>query len=83
MRFHGVAGTRRHGGEGDRTPDLVNAIHALSQLSYAPQIDSAEAANQEPRMLSASMECVKKNGLAKSRIDGIFQHLAPCGSRCA
>ena len=30
--------TRRrcHGGEGDRTPDLVNAIHALSQLSYAP-----------------------------------------------
>src|SRR5207247_2958086 len=27
-----------HGGEGDRTPDLVNAIHALSQLSYAPAI---------------------------------------------
>src|SRR5437588_303585 len=26
------------GGEGDRTPDLVNAIHALSQLSYAPRI---------------------------------------------
>ena len=25
-----------YGGEGDRTPDLVNAIHALSQLSYAP-----------------------------------------------
>src|SRR5437667_12841039 len=25
------------GGEGDRTPDLVNAIHALSQLSYAPR----------------------------------------------
>ena len=24
------------GGEGDRTPDLVNAIHALSQLSYGP-----------------------------------------------
>src|SRR3954447_7771929 len=24
------------GGEGDRTPDLVNAIHALSHLSYAP-----------------------------------------------
>src|SRR2546429_8419640 len=28
----------RSGGEGDRTPDLVNAIHALSQLSYAPVI---------------------------------------------
>ena len=27
---------RGDGGEGDRTPDLVNAIHALSQLSYAP-----------------------------------------------
>ena len=24
------------GAEGDRTPDLVNAIHALSQLSYSP-----------------------------------------------
>ena len=24
------------GAEGDRTPDLVNAIHALSQLSYIP-----------------------------------------------
>ncbi len=29
------------GGEGDRTPDLVNAIHALSQLSYAPIIFAA------------------------------------------
>ncbi len=27
-----------NGGEGNRTPDLVNAIHALSQLSYAPVI---------------------------------------------
>ena len=26
-----------HGGaEGDRTPGLMNAIHALSQLSYSP-----------------------------------------------
>ncbi len=24
------------GDEGDRTPDLMNAIHALSQLSYIP-----------------------------------------------
>ena len=30
------AASLRSGGEGDRTPDLVNAIHALSQLSYAP-----------------------------------------------
>ena len=26
----------RDGGEGNRTPDLLNAIQALSQLSYAP-----------------------------------------------
>src|SRR3981081_2600222 len=32
---------RPSGGEGDRTPDLVNAIHALSQLSYAPVIFAA------------------------------------------
>jgi hypothetical protein len=25
------------GDEGDRTPDLMNAIHALSQLSYIPK----------------------------------------------
>ena len=25
------------GVEGDRTPDLMNAIHALSQLSYVPK----------------------------------------------
>ena len=27
---------RRHGAEGNRTPDLLNAIQALSQLSYGP-----------------------------------------------
>ena len=27
---------RPRGAEGDRTLDLVNAIHALSQLSYSP-----------------------------------------------
>src|SRR5438309_924805 len=26
------------GGEGNRTPDLLNAIQALSQLSYAPLV---------------------------------------------
>ncbi len=28
------------GAEGDRTPGLVNAIHALSQLSYSPNVAS-------------------------------------------
>jgi hypothetical protein len=38
-------GYNRFGGaEGNRTPDLLNAIQALSQLSYSPQ-DVAEKAN--------------------------------------
>ena len=28
------------GDEGDRTPDLMNAIHALSQLSYVPELEN-------------------------------------------
>src|ERR671918_2843797 len=36
-----VCASSPYGGEGDRTPDLVNAIHALSQLSYAPVIFAA------------------------------------------
>jgi hypothetical protein len=33
-----VANLPSHGGERDRTADLLNAIQALSQLSYAPDI---------------------------------------------
>src|SRR5439155_21257700 len=32
---------RSCGAEGDRTPDLMSAIHALSQLSYSPDSGSA------------------------------------------
>src|SRR6266404_9978226 len=32
------------GAEGDRTPDLMNAIHALSQLSYGPILITAHRA---------------------------------------
>ena len=42
-------GLSQNGGEGNRTPDLVNAIHALSQLSYAPVILGArEAVRSKP-----------------------------------
>ena len=34
--IHGRGRPRGDGGEGNRTPDLLNAIQALSQLSYAP-----------------------------------------------
>ncbi len=29
------------GAEGDRTPDLMTASHALSQLSYSPEKETA------------------------------------------
>jgi hypothetical protein len=32
-----VPGKRASGAEGDRTPDLLSAIQALSQLSYSPE----------------------------------------------
>ena len=34
--------TRTSGAEGNRTPDLLNAIQALSQLSYGPNTHSGE-----------------------------------------
>src|ERR1700682_3687714 len=49
-----------HGGEGNRTPDLLNAIQALSQLSYTPGITLAVPTtpdrNREgyPRVVSMS-----------------------------
>jgi hypothetical protein len=49
------------GGEGDRTPDLVNAIHALSQLSYAPAILPPPKSNRrEHGILSARSSGVKR-----------------------
>jgi hypothetical protein len=41
------------GGEGDRTPDLVNAIHALSQLSYAPHNTTEVRAAESDTSVSA------------------------------
>jgi hypothetical protein len=37
-RFAATARPSDDGGEGNRTPDLLNAIQALSQLSYAPSV---------------------------------------------
>ena len=56
------------GGEGNRTPDLLNAIQALSQLSYAP-------GRQEPKIVPRGTAKVKKSGLAKLRWASILQHL--------
>ena len=40
----------RHGGEGNRTPDLLNAIQALSQLSYAPS--SQLSSKKQPKAVA-------------------------------
>src|SRR2546425_405466 len=52
---------RPSAGEGDRTPDLVNAIHALSQLSYAPAIlRPRDTARREHGILPGRSNGVKR-----------------------
>ena len=51
---------RGHGGEGDRTPDLVNAIHALSQLSYAPA-GFSHLRTAPPQHGNVARECASVN----------------------
>ena len=63
----------RDGDERDRTADLLNAIQALSQLSYAPGRESlrktgaaplwsrAQEGRQEPRSLVRCMSVVKQS----------------------
>ena len=36
--FRGILWRENGGAEGDRTPDLMTASHALSQLSYGPKL---------------------------------------------
>jgi hypothetical protein len=64
-----------HGGEGNRTPDLLNAIQALSQLSYTPGINPGglDYTRQEPRRISKGSIDVKKIELAKKPTAGILQ----------
>jgi hypothetical protein len=58
-----------HGGEGNRTPDLLNAIQALSQLSYAPAPNPFrgldEVGRQEPRSIAAGILRVNETALAE------------------
>ena len=67
--------TACHGGEGNRTPDLLNAIQALSQLSYTPGVspDDHALARQEPRRISKGSIDVKKFAMAKKPTAGILQ----------
>ena len=78
------------GGEGNRTPDLVNAIHALSQLSYAPgdgRVRRGTEANRlEPRSIAVGIRGVNEMGLAKTSAASILQRLlgsSPTSERTA
>jgi hypothetical protein len=51
----------------------LNAIQALSQLSYTPGISAAKIARQEPRRISTGSIEVKKFALAKRPTAGILQ----------
>jgi hypothetical protein len=64
------------GGEGNRTPDLLNAIQALSQLSYAPSSQPVRPVSQEPRSIVAGIDGVNEKGLAQIAMAGILQRLS-------
>ena len=51
-----VQAGNRDGDEGDRTPDLLNAIQALSQLSYVPVLSRIGRAASCRRRLGSSRE---------------------------
>jgi hypothetical protein len=65
----------RDGGEGNRTPDLLNAIQALSQLSYAPHERRTETCRQEPQTIAVGIRGVNEWVLAKIGRAGILQRL--------
>ena len=52
------------GVEGDRTPDLMNAIHALSQLSYDPKFLPRKAISESTEIAAV------RQGQRKSVVSG-------------
>ena len=63
----------RDGDEGNRTPDLLNAIQALSQLSYAPVRCPVQRHSQETASLSRGIGVVKE---IRAGANGKGQYLA-------
>jgi hypothetical protein len=69
---------RGNGGEGNRTPDLLNAIQALSQLSYAPgdgRLRCEQGFRPEPPSIAVCISRVNEMGLAKTSAASILQRL--------
>jgi hypothetical protein len=52
-----ISGDARYGARGTRTPDLLGAIQALSQLSYSP----------EERTVYPRVGAAKATGMAQTR----------------
>jgi hypothetical protein len=70
------------GGEGNRTPDLLNAIQALSQLSYAPSAERIQLFRQETRSVVRGRYDVKKFRAGVIRLGRYFAALSnPIGAR--
>ena len=70
------------GGEGNRTPDLLNAIQALSQLSYAPSAERRQLFRQETRSVVRGRYDVKKFRAGVIRLGRYFAALSnPIGAR--
>jgi hypothetical protein len=78
-RARQVSHRARDGGEGNRTPDLLNAIQALSQLSYAPGRSlrprslEIEQQSQELQNLAGGISGVKRRALAETPWVSILQ----------
>ncbi len=66
-----------NGAEGSRTPDLLNAIQALSQLSYGP--NSANVSKRSPRKLPARRRAAPDGPPGKLVPRPIFSNKRPTG----
>lgn len=85
-RFRGRLGG---GDKGDRTPDLVNAIHALSQLSYIPRDErvstGALVTCQESRpgaFAAASSKCCERGRFSHAQLSSPFVVFGGTSSGC-
>ena len=70
------------GAEGDRTPDLVNAIHALSQLSYGPYSQAGDAeGGADPLTYDGARECASGRSPAQGIRTAMFAKRPSGGTR--
>ncbi len=60
------------GAEGDRTLDLVNAIHALSQLSYSPGFIKESRRSGRDNIDSSALRCKDASGSLRCLVTQVF-----------